>query len=159
MVRAIRVWLLAAVASLLAAGNPRPAAALETDQFTVPPAPLADIGPELAAEVMRRIDAAAARRERAGGGARTAKAAAARGFWQRHHLRERERALAETTLAREVYRELAGPGVPECRIEQWVRRHRFARGPARFEVTARRERVRRVAVRALAADRQPFARP
>jgi hypothetical protein len=113
---------------------PQRAAALETDQFTVPPRPLADIGPELAAEVVARIDAAVARvNDRAA--AHAARAGRASGFWRRHHLRERDRHLGEAALAREVYRALAGPAVPECRIERWVRHHPFARGPARFEVT------------------------
>src|SRR5688500_17734881 len=129
--RLVTVLFLAGLCS--ATVPPRAADALETDQFTVPPAPLADIGPELAAEVARRIDAAVGRLN-ARAAAHDVRAASARGFWQRHHLRERDRALTEQSLAREVYRELAGPWVPECRIEQWVRRQRFTRGPARFEV-------------------------
>src|SRR5688572_29273917 len=112
---------------------PRKARALETDQFTPPPAPLADIGAELAAEVMREIDAAAARvNARAAGHAREADAARG-GFWQRHHRRAVEREMTEQRLALEVYRALAGIGLPECNVERWVRGHRFAASPARFE--------------------------
>lgn len=125
------------VGTLLA--GPRAADALETDQITVPPQRLADIGPELADEVLVRIDAAVARvNARAVSHAR--RADAAHGFWRRHHLRERDRNLAEGVLAREVYRELAGAALPECRIERWVRTHPFRgsggdRGSARFEMS------------------------
>lgn len=131
-----RVWTFAAIAGalvLLATGR-RQAAALETDQFVVPPQPLADIGPELAAEVMARIDAAA-ERVNARAAAHARKAKAARGFWRRHHLRQLEKQQTEGILAREVYRALAGPGLPECRIERWMRAHRFQGQPARFEMS------------------------
>ncbi len=112
----------------------RPAGALETDQFTVPPKPLADVGPELADEVSHRIDKAVARlNTRAANHA--AKAARESGFWRRHHLRAAAAELSEGALVREVYRELAGPGLPECKIERWVRKHRFQVMPSRQEMT------------------------
>ena len=121
-------------AALLVLLRPQAAKALETDQFTVPPRPLADIGPELALEVMARIDTAAARLN-ARAAAHARRAERSRGFWQRHHLRAHQRELSEGRLALEVYRELAGPGLPECRIERWVRSHRFRQRPARFEMS------------------------
>src|SRR5687767_7462361 len=131
------IAIFAAVTCGLIAGMPRAAVALETDQFTVPPAPLADIGPELAAEVMRRIERAVdSVNARAARHAR--KAEAARGFWRRHHLRAAAAELSETRLAREVYARLAGPGLPECHIERWVRSNRFAREPALFEMSCGR---------------------
>jgi hypothetical protein len=132
LLRATPVFILIGLTSLLAGGAPRAALALETDQFTVPPSALADVGPELAAEVVRRIDVAV-ERVNARAAAHAKEAAAVEGFWQRHHLRERDLALSEWSLALEVYREVAGPGLPECHIERWMRTHRFARGPARFD--------------------------
>src|SRR5688572_14085853 len=96
------VAILAVSAWGFVAGLSGPATALETDQFTVPPAPLTDIGFELATEVMRRIDQAAISvNARAAVHARKAKAA--HGFWRRHHLRAVSAELSETRLAREVY--------------------------------------------------------
>jgi hypothetical protein len=121
-------------ACAVALASPK-AAALETDQFTVPPFPLADAGTELADEVMRRINLAVVRvNADAAGHARAAEKAGG-GFWQRHQLRAVDAALTEGRLAHEVYDELAGPGLPECHLEQWLRKHRFAGvTAARFEL-------------------------
>jgi hypothetical protein len=127
-----------ALLSLLSLVAPRAAEALETDQFTPPRRPLADVGPEVSREVMRRIEIAVARvNDRTARHLKRADAAG-EGFWRRHHLREAERESGERALAAEVYRELAGPGLPECHLERWIRKHRFANGPARHEMSSAR---------------------
>jgi hypothetical protein len=102
----------------------RPASALETDQFTVPNRPLPDIGPELDAyvggtvwDVVQTLNARAADEERA----------ARRSIWpwRDYHRARASRLRSEDLLAQRVYDNLAGPGLPECRIEVWAREHRF----------------------------------
>jgi hypothetical protein len=115
--------LLAACIALLA---PAPlATALETDQFTVPDRPLPDIGLELnrfvAAtvwDIVQDVNARADAQDRA----------ARRALWpplERYHRSRAKRFRSEDYLAKRVYDALAGPNVFECRLEQWVRRHRF----------------------------------
>lgn len=132
------VWLALVAVHLAAPGR---LLALETDQFTVPDRPLPDIGPELDAyaaalvwDVVQAVNARAAAHERA------ARAAA----WpviRSYHRSRAARYRSDDFLARRVYDALAGPGLPECRIEQWVRRHRFRvrrddpKGRTVFELT------------------------
>jgi hypothetical protein len=98
--------------------------ALETDQFTVPARPLPDIGPELDAyvagtvwDVAQTLNARATEEERA----------ARRSLWPwKDYHRARARRLRSTDLlVQRVYDNLAGPGLPESRIEVWTREHHF----------------------------------
>ena len=103
----------------------RPALALETDQFTVPDSALPDLGPEVDVYVAATIfDLVQELNERADGHGRAARAAA----WpllRDYHRGRAARYRSEDLLAKRVYDALAGTSLPECRIEQWVRRHRF----------------------------------
>lgn len=124
---------------LLALGGP--AFALETDQFTVPDGPLADIGPELEVYVLARVwDVVQESNRRAVEHEREAKLGWS--IWTGYHRSEAARYRSEDYLAKRVYEALAGGGLPECRIEQWAERHRFRAArpdsPALFWVSSDR---------------------
>jgi hypothetical protein len=104
-----------------------PVRALETDQFTVPDAPLSDIGAELnghALDVLRDI----VREANDKGGWHAVKAANSTGFWRERHLAQAAEYQSEEYFCRRLYEELGTGGTPECRVERWVRHHRFAGG-------------------------------
>src|SRR3954453_5798976 len=112
------------------AGAPRSAPALETDQFTVPPQPLADVGPHLQQhvtailqDVMTRTNVRYLEHTRA---------AAANTGWRSQHERAAAACLTEDTLASAFFDEV-GHGLPECDIEAWVVRSHFPVSPAKFD--------------------------
>lgn len=114
-----------------------PVLALETDQFTVPKRPLPDLGPEIDVYVAATVwDVAQDMNARAAVHERKARSAAwpFKDFHRARAARYRE----VDFLAKRVFDALAGPGLPESRIEQWVRRHRFRAagtdGTARFDL-------------------------
>ena len=103
---------------------PRFSFALETDQFTPPDRPLPDLGPEtdvyvsaLIFDVVQTLNARAAHHERA----------ARRAPWPLadFHRGRAARYRSEDLMVKRVFDAVAGPGLPESRIEQWVRRHDF----------------------------------
>ena len=99
--------------------------ALETDQFTVPDRPLADIGPEMDLYVASTVwDVAQKLSARATAEDREA-ASDAFPFFGAYHRSLAARYRGADLLAKRVYDVLAGPGLPECKIEQWVRTHPF----------------------------------
>lgn len=118
-----------------------PTVALETDQFTVPNRPLPDLGPEIDVYVAATVwDVAQEMNARAAAHERKARAAA----WplKDFHRARAARYRDEDLLTRRVFDALAGPALPESRIEQWVRRHRFraagTEGNARFDLSLAR---------------------
>jgi hypothetical protein len=123
MGRAPRALLLLLFCTTVLAVTPA-APALETDQFTVPNGPLPDIGPELDVyvagtvwDVVQTLNTRAADEERA----------ARRSVWpwRDYHRARASRLRSDDLLAQRVYDNLAGPGLPECRIEVWAREHPF----------------------------------
>jgi hypothetical protein len=136
MRRRCHALILAALFACVAA----PVVALETDQFTVPDRPLPDLGPELDAYVAGVVwDVALSMNAQAAAHEREARSAA----WplRDYHRSRAARYRSDDFFTRRVYDALAGPGLPECRIEQWVQRHRFRaaaddpRGRTVFEPT------------------------
>jgi hypothetical protein len=123
MGRAARASLISiCVGCLVLGGVALPARALETDQFTVPDAPLADIGPELSPYVLATVwDVVQA----ANAKAQWHDAEARRTpwfFWRDYHRGKAAQYRGEDYLALRVYGALAGGGLPECKIEQWAQR-------------------------------------
>ena len=109
-----------------------PTFALETDQFTVPPQPLVDIGPALDTYVLGVIaDAVREANDKAAWHERAARRAPW-GFWKGHHRARAARFRSEDYLARRVFDVLGRGGVFECPVEGWVRRQAFGGGPALF---------------------------
>ena len=122
MGRGPRAMLLISVcAALLVAGR---APGLETDQFTVPDRPLPDLGPEVDTYVAAMVwDVAHTLNARAAGHERAARRA---GWpWKGLHRGRAARYRSEDLLVKRAYDALAGPGLPESRIEIWVRRRNF----------------------------------
>src|SRR4051812_10683044 len=114
----------------LFAAPPRSARALETDQFTVPPEPLADVGPQLQQhvtailqDVMTRTNLRYLEHTRA---------AATNSLWRLHHERAAAACLTDDALASAFFDEV-GRGLPECDIETWVVRSHFPASPAKFD--------------------------
>jgi len=110
------------VGCLALCGIALPARALETDQFTVPDAPLADIGPELSPYVLATVwdvvQAANAKAQWHDTEARRTPWL----FWRDYHRAKAAQYRGEDYLALRVYGALAGGGLPECKIEQWAQR-------------------------------------
>jgi hypothetical protein len=103
-------------------GVASPARALETDQFTVPDAPLADLGPDVGTYVLATVwdvvQAANARAEWHDAEARRTPWV----LWRNYHRAKAGQYRGEDYLAYRLYGALAGGGLPECKIEQWARR-------------------------------------
>jgi len=98
-----------------------PAVALETDQFTVPPKPLADYGPKLSQRVADEIrvvvdDANATRAKEL----REAAKARSRGS-QRAHLEKAYAVVSQPVLAKAIYDAISGGNPYENHVESWVR--------------------------------------
>ena len=128
--RSITQIALVLCAACLTLARPQAAGALETDQFTVPPQPLADVGPQLQQhvtailqDVMTRTNLRYLEHTRA---------AAAGALWRVHHEQAAAACLSEDTLASAFFDEV-GHGLPECDIEAWVVRSHFPASPAKFD--------------------------
>ena len=112
----MRFWL-TLFAILTLAG---PALALETDQFTVPPQPLVDLGPALDAKVVATLQktvdhANATRAEELAAVADTDSH-----YWQRVHARRADEAVKLPAIADDFYDRIASWTVPRCKIEHWI---------------------------------------
>ena len=119
------------------------ARALETDQYTVPEAPLADVGPDVSRYVMATVwDVVQDVNARAAAHDREARRTAW-GMLRDYHRGRAERFRSEGYLDQRIFQALAGSGLPECKIEQWVwkneRRLRSAEGgPVLFRMSCDR---------------------
>lgn len=123
---------LACVAWALAVGH---AAAMEADQFTIPPQPLADTGPEVQAMVKAVIERlvnecnveARAHLDRAD-------ELPAKSQERQWRLEQAGELLSERHLARQI-RDALGKGFPKSKIEHMISDATFAAQPAVFELT------------------------
>src|SRR5688500_12489772 len=115
--RGLRV--VAAVA-FLALAFPGGTLALETDQFTVPPKPLRDTAPELNDALFQILQRIIARTniEIAQHEARAAETIEKK---RDRELAAMKQLLAETYIAKE-FSDVVSTGLPECKIEAWIRR-------------------------------------
>src|SRR6476620_7884173 len=100
-----------AISFVALGGMAAPARALETDQFTVPDAPLADIGPELSPYVLATVwdvvQAANAKAQWHDGEARRTPWS----LWKNFHRARAEQYRGEDYLAYRLYGALAGGGL------------------------------------------------
>jgi hypothetical protein len=111
---------------------PGTAKALETDQYTPPPQPLADLSPQFRQHTravlqrvisranLRSLDATAAARRTSNKG------------WKQAYLDRAAYYLTEDYIARALYDEV-GHGLPDCTIESWVAKSRFPYEHYRFQ--------------------------
>jgi len=131
---AVRRFLAVCVLAAMAAGGVR---AFETDQYNLPPVPLADIGDEVSEYVAGNIRQAAERLN-----TRIAAAEACLAQTEKSRPKGCGRADAERrklaaarsgeAAAREVYR-LLGDGIfPLSHIGSWLKSHKFGGSPARY---------------------------
>ncbi len=108
------------------------ASALETDQYTPPPAPLVDIAPQVQQKVRAVLQEVASetnieylRRDRLAKG---------NGWGRDGHAAEAARLQAEDAVAAAFY-EKVGPGTWESTLEAWITHSRFPQEPAVFAPT------------------------
>ncbi|CAN5394938.1 hypothetical protein BH10PLA1_BH10PLA1_08170 [soil metagenome] len=106
------------------------ACALETDQFTVPPRPLVDMGPALSNRVIDELktivaDANATRQREL----RLVAATKSR-YWQKIHLNKAYAAVSQPVLAKAVYDAISGGSPYECHVEAWIRNRAEESGDA-----------------------------
>ena len=123
----------AVFAGLVCLSGLSPVLALESDQFTLPPAPLADVGAELdrylgaeLGEIITALNAEIDRCRQRGAKARSASS-------KRRQDRALQKLLSEDRVARALHAAL-GKGMPQCRIERWLGSHKFQRQPARHKL-------------------------
>lgn len=91
----------------------------ETDQFTTPPEPLADIGPEINTEIARRI---------------AHEMAALNKSMDQDDLRPNDERLQPATLAKRLARNF-GSNPFQTEFESWILNHAFEAQPAIFKVS------------------------
>src|SRR4051812_43866155 len=115
---------LAAVWAVAVLWPARPAHALETDQFTVPPAPLVDIAPQFQQHATAVLQGVVARANIRSLDESKAAATASSSFWKNIHTKNAAEYLTEEYITKALYEEV-GPGLPECRFEEWVVRSHF----------------------------------
>lgn len=130
--RALSAAMVAVSFAAAAAAAAVPAAGLETDQYTVPPAPLADVGPQVQQafrvflrEAVGRTNIAVLERRRLAAGALMP--------WDRRgHATEAARLMTDDAVVGAFVR-ATGPGFVESDVEVWLRTATFPGGPHAFD--------------------------
>ncbi len=113
-----------ALACAVLTWSTRPAAALEADQFTVPPQPLRDIGAEFDAMVAQKIQAVLDTANNSIRWELDRMKAATTDSRREMHQNRIAGLLSPDTIAQRVY-EALGRGTPECQAELWIKRDEF----------------------------------
>lgn len=108
------------------------ASALETDQFTIPPAPLVDVGPTVQQKVRAMLQGVAARANASQLDHREAAKSATFGFSRKSHEEEADRAATADYVA-SAFDRATGPGFVECDLEIWLRTSVFPGGTHLFD--------------------------
>jgi hypothetical protein len=122
----------------ICAGLARVCAGLETDQFTPPPRPLADLGPDFQVEVKRALQEACDRvNEKYEEHLLKAAKAPFKFIRNIEDASVRER-LTESCIARAVFQATVRGGYSQCQMEFWARYGEFAQQPARFDPPLRK---------------------
>lgn len=131
-VRAGRVvpWACLVLGGVLAAA----AVAFEADQFSLPPQPLADIGPEIDEYLRQVIDKAIERVNKQIASERQALAAAASDVIRAEHEKAIQELLDESIIP-ERLRNVVGVNMPKTTIEAWLDRHTFRAQPDRHAIS------------------------
>jgi len=110
-------WLGVIILAILLACRVAPG--LETDQFTVPPRPLVDLGPRLDAHLLKRVRAVADAANARHGKLVYHGTHAPLGVLRKFFNDRATETLSADYIAGRVFEEI-GPGLPECAIEQWT---------------------------------------
>jgi len=119
--------------ALILALTPISAMALESDQFTLPPKPLADIGPEFDAHVSDELDSAIRIVNDKLIDLRNRLDETTSDYWKKYFRKEIEKASQPQELVKAL-RGLTGSGIPSCTIERWVVDHDFEAQPEKYEI-------------------------
>ncbi|MDM7920953.1 MAG: hypothetical protein QUS14_01530 [Pyrinomonadaceae bacterium] len=115
------------LALLIALIYPQWAAAFETDQYNLPPVPLADIGDEVTEYVEEKLrDAIAELNEEIAENEACRERSCRKAKERLRYLR------SEEALAREVFKRLGDGIVPFTKSGTWMNRHKFRGQPARY---------------------------
>jgi hypothetical protein len=109
-----------------------PAVALETDQFSVPPAPLADVSAQFQQHLRVTLQEAASRVNIGYLQHRHAAATAIFPWSRKSHAEEADRLQTEDAIA-EAFYNATGPGLVECDMEIWLRTATFPGGTHLFD--------------------------
>lgn len=114
---------------------PLSALAFETDQYNLPPVPLADIGDEFTAYVVENIDEATmtinaeiARHEACIAGKASKTCTPSESKVRLAYLR------SETAVADEVYKRLGAGNLFITKTGNWFKKHKFAAAPDRYKI-------------------------
>lgn len=114
----------------------------ETDQYNLPPAPLADIGDEVSdhvvatlREVVAKVNAEIAVRRSCVEGAQIEKKPCGRSGEDKKRL---EYLLSDDAVARELYKTLGDGTFPFTKVGKWMNTHKFRGQPARYKTGYRK---------------------
>ena len=114
----------------------------ETDQYNLPPVPLADIGDEVSdyalvtlREVVAKINAELAIRRACVEGTQVEKKLCARTGKDKKRL---DYLLSDDAVARELYKTLGDGNFPFTKIGNWMHKHEFRGQPSRYKTSYRK---------------------
>lgn len=111
-----------------------PLVALETDQFTLPPKPLVDLGPQADQYLHQAIDRAVARTNQKIADLQR-KLLAAEHDEDRRTLRQKIESLQRPGVIGRLLFDDVAQGMPETGLERWLRETEFSEAPGRFDVS------------------------
>ena len=111
-----------------------PARALETDQFTLPPRPLVDLGPQVDEYFHKAIDRAIQRTNQKINALRH-QLDSAQNEHDRSDLNKQIQSLQQPNIIADALFKDIAHGMPETRLERWLRETDFAEQPVRFDVS------------------------
>ena len=114
----------------------------ETDQYNLPPVPLADIGDEVSdyalatlREVVAKINAEIANRQACVEGTQVEKKLCGRTDEDKKRL---DYLLSDDAVAREFYKTLGDGNFPFTKIGNWMNKHEFRGQPSRYKTSYRK---------------------
>lgn len=132
--RFLATWLVC----LAMLASPLTVRGLETDQYDVPPKPLADIGDEVSDQIQQRIQEAIDDLNRLilddESCVKSFSDSKSRSCSRDGATNELYYLRSEQALAHAVYEKLGAGLVPYCKIESWVEKHEFKNRPARYKI-------------------------
>jgi len=106
--------------------------ALESDQFTLPPKPLADIGEELDARLSSDIDKAVQAANKTISEMQAKLDTTTSDYWKKYFIKELVNLRSDRPVLHEL-RKITGTGIPSCTIEVWLNKHKFKAQPSRHK--------------------------
>ncbi|HXI26539.1 MAG TPA: hypothetical protein VNG71_21975, partial [Pyrinomonadaceae bacterium] len=134
-----RRFLAVSLVCLAILASPPTVTGFETDQYDLPPTPLADIGNEASDQIQQRIQEAI---DEINGRILDDDLCLKSFYDSKSRSCNRDRARnelnylrSEPALAQAVYEKLGAGLVPFCKIESWIEKHEFKNRPARYKIS------------------------